>query len=200
MAHWRRWVAICMVVGMLHLTAADVARAGEPIAVPNPAAVKQQVDLFGVGAKVKVRLVDGQKLAGTIRGIENTSFLLTSSKASSTPVAYEQVAQMKFARSTYNSKSHSVDAEEVRRVAVGLGLGRHIMVKTAGGKEYHGNIRAIGSESFTVLPDHQTTPLQVAYNETARLGPNLSTTAKVLIGIGIAIGVWLIIVAAVGPR
>lgn len=102
MTHWRQWVAIGMVVGMLHLTAADVARAGEPIALPNPAAVKQQVDLFGVGTKIKVRLIDGRKLAGTIRGIENTTFLMASNKTSQTPVAYEQVTQLRFARSTYD--------------------------------------------------------------------------------------------------
>lgn len=95
---------------------------------------------------------------------------------------------------------HSVDVEEVRRVAVGLGVGRHIMVKTAAGKEYHGNIRAIGPESFTILPDHQTMPLQIVYNETAQLGPNLSTGAKILIGVGVALAVWLIVWAAVGPR
>ncbi len=95
MTRWRQWVATGMVVGMLHLTAPDVAQAGEPIALQNPTVVKQQVDLFGVGAKVKVRLVDGQKLAETIRGIENSTFLMASNKTSQTPVAYEHVAQLK---------------------------------------------------------------------------------------------------------
>lgn len=196
MTHWRQWVAIGMVVGMLHLTTADVARAGEPIALPNPTAVKQRVDLFGVGAKVKVRLVGGQKLAGSIRDIENTSFVMASSKASPTPVAYEQVAQLEYARSTYNNKSHSVNAEEVRRVAVGLGMGRHIIVKTMAGKEYHGNIQAIGLESFTILPDQQTMSLQVGYNETTQIGPNLSKRAKIiLIVVGVVLAAWVIFAA-----
>jgi small nuclear ribonucleoprotein (snRNP)-like protein len=201
MTSWRQLVAIGVVVSMLHLTLVDVARAGELTALPNSAAVKQQVELFGVGAKVKVRLADGKKLSGTIQGIEDSAFLVASNGSSPAPVAYERVGQLKLAKNTYKAKG-PVDAEEARRVVAGLGVGRHIVVKTAAGKEYHGNIQAIKAESFSMLPDHQTMPLQIAYNEAAQLGPNLSTAAKVLIVVAVVVVLASLIAwgAAGAPR
>jgi small nuclear ribonucleoprotein (snRNP)-like protein len=44
-----------------------------------------------------------------------------------------------------------------------LAVGKHIMVKTTAGKEYHGNIQALDADHFTMLPDYTTAPVQVAY-------------------------------------
>lgn len=195
MSRWRQLVAIGVMFGMLHLTLIDVAWSAEPAALPNPTVVKQQVDQLGVGAKVKIRLANGKKLNGTIQSIEEGSFLVASKQSSPTPVAYEQVVQLKLAKITYKSKA-AVDVDEARRVMVGLGVGRHIMVKTAAGKEYHGNILAIGAESFTILPHHQAAAVQVAYGEILQTGPNLSKGAKIAIGVGVAVAI-LIIVAVV---
>ena len=98
MSNWRQFVAVGLVVGMLHLTLVDVARSAEPTSLPNPATVKEQVNLFGVGAKIKVRLADGKKLNGTIEGIETSTFLVASKASSPTPVAYDQVARLKFTK------------------------------------------------------------------------------------------------------
>jgi ribosome maturation factor RimP len=196
----RQLLATTVVVGMLHLTIVDVAWSAERAALPNPTSAKQQVDQFGVGAKVKIRLANGKKLNGTIEAIEEDSFLLVSKRSSPLPVAYDQVAQLKLAKNTYKAKG-SVDVEEARRVIAGLGVSRHIMVKTTAGQEYHGNIQAINAESFTILPDHQTMPLQIEYNEAAQLGPNLSTGAKVLIVVAVVCGAIIIAWAAAGaPR
>lgn len=192
MNNWKQFVALGLVIGMLHVTLVDVARSAEPTAVLNPVAVKQQVNLFGVGAKVKVRLADGKKLNGTIEGIEADTFLLGSKAPSPTPVAYEQVAQLKFAKETYKTKG-PVDAVEARRVVAGLGVGRHIMVKTMAGQEYHGNILAIRAETFTVLPDHTTTPVQIAYDETLQTGPNMSKGAKIALIVGVAVAVVIVV-------
>jgi hypothetical protein len=200
MSSWRQFVAIGVMFGMLHLTTIDVAWSAEPAALPNSTAVKQQVDQLGVGAKVKIRLANGKKLNGTIQSIEEGSFLVASKQSSPTPVAYEQVAQLKLAKITYKSKG-TVDVDEARRVVVCLGVGRHIMVRTLAGKEYHGNIQGIGTDSFTILPDHKAGPVQIAYDEVARTGPNLSTGAKVLIAVAVVCGVIIIAWAAAGaPR
>lgn len=190
---WRQLVAIGVVLAILHLTIVDLARSAESAALPNNATVKQQVDQFGVGAKVKLRLANGTKLNGTIQAIGDDAFLVTSKESSPVSVTYTQVAQLKLAKNTYRSKG-SVDQDEVRRIVTALGVGRHIMVKTTAGKKYHGNIQAIGAESFTMLPDRQTESVQITYNETLQTGPNLSKGAKIAIIVLAAVVVVAIIV------
>jgi hypothetical protein len=87
---------------------------------------------------------------------------------------------LKLANVTYNSKGQP-DAAEVKRVAAGLGVGHHIMVKTTEGKEYHGNIVALDAESFSMLPDHTTAPVQIAYNQVHQMGPNLSKHSWIML-------------------
>ena len=197
MSSWRQFVAFGLVAGMLHLTLVDVAWSAGPAALPIPATVKEEVNLFGVGAKIKVRLADGKKLNGTIEGIETSTFLVATKASSPTPVAYDQVARLKFIKETYKAKG-PVDAVEVRRVVAGLGVGRHIMVKTIARDEYHGNIVAIRAESFTMLPDHQTAPVQIAYDETLQTGPNLSKGAKIAIVVLVAVVVAALVLGHVG--
>jgi ribosome maturation factor RimP len=173
---------------MTVLTLAD-AVAFAAAAAPAPTAVKQQIDQFGIGAKVKLQLTDGKKLKGSISAIEDEAFLLTSKQQGSPQrVAYDQVAQLKLAKLTYKAAGQP-DPAEARRVVLGLGVGKHIMVKTAAGKEYHGLIVAIEEGGFAVMPDKQTAPVQVAYSDVVQLGPNLSTGAKVAIIIGVSVGV-----------
>jgi hypothetical protein len=107
------------------------------------------------------------------------------------------VAQLRLAKLTYRA-SGQVDPAEAKRVVAGLGVGKHIMVKTAAGQEFHGNIQAIEPDQFIMLPDHQAAPVQIAYNDVRQLGPNLSTGAKIGIiagavgaGIVIALLIWL---------
>jgi ribosome maturation factor RimP len=196
MTCWRQLLAIGVVFGILHLSLVDAAWSAES-GILNPAAVKQQVNLFGVGAKIKVRLADGKKLNGTIQEVGDSSFLVVSKASSRTPVGYEQVAQLRLAKNTYKAKG-SGDVEEARRVIAGLGVGHHIVVKTTAGQEYHGNIKAIETDSFTMLPDHTTTPVQIVYDEIRQTGPNLSRGAK--IGIVVLVAVVVIVVAIVATK
>jgi ribosome maturation factor RimP len=159
--------------------------------------IKQQVDRFGLGAKVKIQLADGKKLKGSISAIEDEGFLLAS-KADGAPrrVAYDQVAQLKLAKLTYKAAGQP-DPAEARRVVLGLGVGKHIMVKTAAGKEYHGLIVAIEDGGFAVMPDKQATPVQIAYGDVLQLGPNLSTRAKIAIVLGTAGAVLFVVIIMV---
>jgi hypothetical protein len=43
-------------------------------------------------------------------------------------------------------------------------VGHLIMVRTLEPKEYRGNISTITTDGFSLLPDHTTAPVQVAYN------------------------------------
>jgi hypothetical protein len=69
------------------------------------------------------------------------------------------------------------------------------MLKTAEAKEYHGNIVAIEAESFTVLPDHTTAPIQIAYNQILQIGPNMSKGTKIAIVVLVGVAVVVTVLA-----
>jgi len=190
----KKALVIALVTSLLLLPLGDVAASLNAATPPNPAVAKQQVDQFGLGAKVKIQLADGKKLKGSISAIEDGGFLLAS-KADGSPqrVAYDQVAQLKLAKLTYKATGQP-NLAEARRVVLGLGVGKHIQVKTAAGKEYHGLIVAIEEGGFAVMPDKQSAPVQIAYSDVVQLGPNLSTGAKIAIAVVVAAGVALTIV------
>lgn len=194
-----RLTAVVAVVGLLHLLAADAGFASEPRVALNADTVKQEVSLLGPGAKVKVQLTDGRKLNGTIEEIEDGNFRMTSKSTSSTSIAYDEVARLKFAKPTYNANGGTVDALLARRVIVGLGLGKHIVVKTAAGKEYHGNIQTFTAEGFTILPDHQGTPVVISYGDVRSTGPNMSRGTKILIVVAVVAVVVVGVVVATKP-
>ena len=196
MNNWRQFISVGLVVGLLHLSLADAAWAVKT-PPPDPTAVKQQVDLFGVGANVKLKLADGKKLKGSIQSIEDGAFLLASKpEASPTRVGYDQVAELKLAKVTYKT-SGQPDATQTRRVIAGLGVGRHIVVKTADGAEYHGKVQAVEADHFTILPDHQKVPVQIAYSDTALLSPNPTKGTWIAIGILAGIGVAVLVTVLV---
>jgi len=194
MYKWRKYAVLGLVVCMVYLPMADTGLAATDTRSPNPGLTKQHLAEFGVGAKVKVELTNGKKYKGSIQSIGDGEFLLASAKAGSpTQVPYGDVA--KLAKNTYKATGQP-DAVEVRRVVAELGVGHHIMVKTSEAKEYHGNIVALGAESFTMLPDHQAAPVQIAYGQTQQMGPNMSKGEKITIIVlaGVAIAVTIFVV------
>jgi ribosome maturation factor RimP len=186
MVDWQKVIAIGLACCMMVLPLGDAAVFGAT-ASPGPAGVKQQIGQFGVGAKVKLQLADGKKLKGSISAIEDEAFLLTSKQEGSPQrVAYDQVAQLNLTKLTYKAAGQP-DPAEARRVVLGLGVGKHIVVKTADGKEYHGLIVAIDEGRFTIMPDKQAAVVQIAYTDIMQLGPNLSRAAKVVMIVAIAV-------------
>lgn len=184
-------LAVCVTV----LSWPDLAISRDTATPATPTLMKQQIDQLGVGAKVKVRLASGEKLSGWIEAIEERAFLLASARdGSPRQVAYDQITQLSLAKLTYRASRQS-DPAEAKRVVAGLGVGRHIMVKTVAGQEIHGNIQAIESDRFTMLPDHQKATVQIAYSDITQLGPNLSRAAKIAI-VAAAIGAVVIIIIA----
>ncbi len=195
MYKWRKYAVLGLVVCLIYLPMADTGLAATDTRLPNPGLTKQHLAEFGVGAKVKVELTNGKKYRGSIQSIGDGEFLLASAKAGSpTQVPYGDVAKLNLAKNTYKATGQP-DAVEVRRVVAELGVGHHIMVKTSEAKEYHGNIVAIAADSFTVLPDHTTAPVQVAYNNVQRMGPNPDVGTWVAVGILAAIAIAVIYLA-----
>ena len=189
---WKKHAVIGLVICFMHLTLADVAFSADTT-IPNPSVTRQRVDQFGVGAKVKIELTNGQKFKGPIQSIEDGGFLLATTKGGSTArVPYGDVAKLNLTTNTYKA-SGQPNPVEVRRVVAELGVGHHVMVKTSEAKEYHGNIVAISTEGFSVLPDHTTAPVQIAYNNVQQMGPNMSKGSKialiVLVGAAVTVAV-----------
>jgi ribosome maturation factor RimP len=196
MDSWRKYTVIALIVCLLHLTLVDAGLAANETRLPNLSLTRQRMDQFGVGAKVKVELTNGKKYRRSIQSIGDGEFLLASAKAGSPArIPYGNVAQLNLAKNTYKAAGQP-DSVAVRRVVTELGVGHHIMVKTSEAKEYHGNIVAIGAESFTVLPDHTTAPVQIAYNTVRQMGPNPSRNTWIGIAVlgGIAVAVLFLLV------
>ena len=185
MNQWHRIIVIALVICIGVLPVSDVA----PLAADTPAApeqVKQQLDQFGVGANLKVQLADGKKLKGSVVSLGEDGFELRGKSADAPRhIAYNNVNAVTLAKLKYRAKG-TPDAVEARRVVLGLGVGHHIQVKTTAGKEYHGNIQIIGTDSFRMLPDRETAPVQIAFADVQYVEQNLSTGAKVAIIVGAA--------------
>jgi len=196
MRQWQKAIVIALVFCIGILPVSDVAA----LAADTPAGpeqVKQQVDEFGVGANLKVKLADGKKLKGLVVSLGEDGFALKGKSADAPRhIAYNNVNEVKLAKLKYRAKG-TPDAVEARRVVLGLGVGHHIQVKATAGKEYHGNIQAIESDLFTLLPDHQTAPVQIAFAEVQYVEQNLSNGAWIAIAVGVAAGVVVAILVLV---
>jgi hypothetical protein len=191
MDDWRKCVVMGLIVCLLNLTLADLTLARGAKSSDDPAAIKQKVEMFGVGASLKVRLAEGERMKGSVVGLGEDSLELMAKRGEAPRhIAYNSVSDVKLGKLTYRAKG-APDAVEARRVVLGLGVGRHIQVKTTAGREYHGNIQVIGTDSFRMLPDHTAVPVEIAYADTVQLGPNLSTIAKVGIIVAIAVAIFV---------
>jgi hypothetical protein len=98
----------------------------------------------------------------------------------------------------YFSAKSTGNPAEARRTVVGLGIGKHVMARNFGGLEVHGLIQEIGPEHFTVLPDHQTQAVSFNYAEIMKVEPNMNRATKILIGVGIGILIFGIVIGATG--
>jgi small nuclear ribonucleoprotein (snRNP)-like protein len=89
------------------------------------------------------------------------------------------------------------DAVEARRTVLGLGVGHHIQVKTTTGKEYHGNIQTIDTDTFTMLPDRQTSSVQITFSQVQYVEQNLSKVALIAIAVVVAATIAMVVLVVV---
>lgn len=83
------------------------------------------------------------------------------------------------------------DPIKARGAVVGLGVGQHIKVKFDGDRVLRGHISAIGQDRFTILPDKEQTPVEIAYNSTQLVheNPGAGTTLVLLLVVAGAIAI-----------
>jgi hypothetical protein len=83
------------------------------------------------------------------------------------------------------------DPAMARDVATALGEGRHVVTQLQTGQTYRGHITAIDNSQFSILLDHNKGLLAIPYGDVVYLEQKLTTAAKLLIGIGVGVGVVL---------
>lgn len=177
-----RVLAIGLAVSVGALSLGDISALAADTAT-NPELIKQEIIQYGIGSNLKVRLADGKKLKGSVVDLGEDGFELRGSvREAPRHIAYSQVTEVKPAKLVYRAKGQP-DAVEARRVVLGLGVGRHIQVKTTAGASYHGNIQTIAADTFTMLPDRQSAPVEIAFAQVQYVEQNLSTVAKVVIAV-----------------
>jgi hypothetical protein len=185
MKYWRAALSAGLVFVLFQLSLAQSLQA---TVAPDPAAIKGQIDQFGIGAKLELVLAHGQKLRGSVDAIGDDSFLFISQRRQPAQrISYDQVSEMRLTKHRYRA-SGQPDSMEARRVVLALGVGKHVVVNTAG-REVHGLIQAIEPGYFTVLPDQQNAPVQFAYSDVQHVEKNLSLGATIVLLVLIAAGV-----------
>ena len=174
----------------------DISGLAAEVSTP-PEVVRQEMIQYGVGANLKLRLADGKKLKGSLVFLGEDGFELRGKpKEAPRHIAYSQVTEVKPTRLFYRAKGQP-DAVEARRTVLGLGVGHHIQVKTATGKEYHGNIQTIDTDTFTMLPDRQTSVVQISFSEVQSVEKNLSKVAKIVIAVFVAGTIAVVVLVVV---
>ena len=190
MNYLRKVTAVSLVILLFHFSWLQAATP------PNVLSLKEKVDLFGVGAKIKLQLADGEKLRGSIGAISDEAFSLTSGKGEAQrQIAYSGVVDMQLAKRVYRAHDQPPDPVQAKRVVAALGVGKHIVVKTTGGQEFHGHIQVIEPDRFTMLPDRAAAPVQIAYNEVRYVEKNISLGSTIVLVVLIAAAV--VVVSAV---
>ena len=157
-----------------------------------PATVKEQAEQLGLGAKIKLKLATGDRVSGSIEAIRDDG-LLISSKGGADPklIGYEEIRQLKIASRRY-TRHDAGDPLAARRVVVALGVGQHIVVNPDGKKAIHGNIQSIDADGFTVMPDRETAPVQIAYADVRHVEKNLSLGGTIVLVVLIVAAVIVI--------
>jgi ribosome maturation factor RimP len=177
------------ILGLLHLSLAEVGKAA-----PRQTDLKQRVEQFGVGTELKVKLKNGEKLRGSVDNIGDDSFVLTSKDDSaSRQIAFNDLGKVSYPKRGYKAEGAPHPAA-AKRMVVQLGVGEHIMVQISPTEKVHGHIREIHDNHFVILPDGQTSTLDVPYDSIRKVNKNLSFGATIVILAGIAVAAVLILV------
>lgn len=158
--------------------------------------IQQQVQNVGVGAYLEIKLKDGSKLEGRVEALEPTQITLTAHNNSAPRhIRYDEMAEIKNVhRKLYRAKGQP-DVFLVRQAVETLGVGEHVMVRTAGNVIRRGNIKAIDGEHFTIRLDTNGEPATIQFREVYEIHENPHLVIIPVIIIGAVAGVIALVVA-----
>lgn len=178
MQRLQRVIVVTLIVCIVPMPYGDWVTLLQAATPPDAVLAKQQVELFGVGAELKLKLASGEKVRGAVGAIEEHGFDLISDRGGSPRgISYDQVTELKLAKSTYKTRG-APNPDEARRVAAGLGVGKHVAVKVTSGKTFRGDLQAINEDHLVLLPDREAQTMEIAYADVQGLGPNCTDTLR----------------------
>jgi hypothetical protein len=190
----RKVTTTCLMICLVCLPSMHWASAADAYQSGDTTRLKQKVALFGIGADVKVKLADGQKMKGLISYIDDTGFALAPRDGGAArQISYNRTSALTLVSNKYHA-SGTPDVTEARRVVAALGVGTHVVVRTAELK-IHGQIKAVEGDHFVILPDDQATSLPIAYRDVQQVGKNLSTLS--MIGLVTVVVVAIVVIVKV---
>ena len=195
MTIWKKCTVIGLIVCLVQLSAADLVTARGTRSSDDPAKVKEKVEVLGVKSKVEVNVKGGDRLLGTIQSIGEDGFELATSGGPSRHISYDQVRSINLTKPTYRA-SGQPDPVEARRAVVSWGAGKAIRVSLADGRKLKGKIQTIDAEHFTLTPNSQAEPVEIAFTEVQQVEPGGMTSRTGWLILGAAAG-GLIIVGAI---
>jgi hypothetical protein len=157
------------------------------------AELKRQVEQYGVGTDLKIKLASGEQLRGSVDSVGSDVFLLSpTGEDAQLEIAYTDLNKVDYPYRSYEAEG-TPDPAAARRMVVKLGINEHIMVKTAS-TETHGFIRDIQDNYFVIQPDGEALTKNVGYGEIQKVHKNLGVGGTIAIVVGIAAVVALILV------
>jgi hypothetical protein len=161
-------------------------------------AIKQRVELLGVGAIVEVNPKGGGQLRGVIQSIGEQDFVLGPIGPSVVRhFAYDQVQRVSFTKLSYKAAGHP-DPAQARRVVAGWGVGKAVRVTLADGRKLKGKIWSMDMEHFSLRADARARPVYIAYAELRQVQSGGTTSRTQWLILGSAVGGFIILAGLLG--
>jgi hypothetical protein len=153
---------------------------GGPLVPAQPAQTNEgqgQAELFGPGAEVKLRLINGKKLDGTVGAMSAEFFdLIHDRDRPPLKIRYFTVKEFEVRKVTF-ATDDSTSFQHARRVIEGS-QGQRIRLKVSSGKSYQGSISRTREEQFELLPDGKAVPVNIAFADIRELKPKHAVPPK----------------------
>lgn len=198
MTGFREFVAIALVECLMPVGFPEQSQA--MAAAERGEQFRLKVEQLGAGAEVRVMLKNQpNELRGTVESFDDSAFRLRPGETGEQKtVRYADVTRLEFAQRKYGAKGSSTsDSTTVRRVAVELGVGRKVQVRTRDSNTLVGRI--VKSDANQIyLKIGEGGPVSVSYAQITELKPKqMSGLVKLAMGVGVAFGILLVAAAAV---
>lgn len=129
-----------------------------------------QAEFFGPGAEVKLKLISGKKLDGTVSAVDAESFALTYDRdRPPLKIPYFNVKEFEVRKVTFETNDQP-RIHHARWVIEG-NRGKRIRAKVLSGKSYQGSIAGSDEEHFELLPDGKAETINIAFADIRELKP-----------------------------
>ncbi len=162
--------------------------------------VREKVERLGAGADVRVYDSNGNPLRGIIESFDESGFHLRLKETDKT-FRYHEVNVLELAQSTYSAKGEPNPAA-ARRLALEMGPGTKVAVRTTTGASITGKIVRVDGEELAI-GTKTAGSIAVRYSDMRELKRSSIMPVMAKVGIGAVVGIGFvgaIFLAIVAPR